>query len=104
MTEKRIGGNQVPHVIDIALVEVLLAGELEHRGLETCVADHDRRAEGSRLVELRLVVQCQLLLLFVMAEDHGPVLRPDVDTLAIDGGGVVCFPEDFEQFRVGNLG
>jgi hypothetical protein len=44
-----------------------------------------------------------LLLLGIMVEDAGAVLRADVWTLAVRSGGVVHFVEEFEELAVGYL-
>ena len=45
-----------------------------------------------------------LLLFSVMVKDAGAILRATVWTLAVGGGGIVHFVEEFEELAVCDLG
>ncbi len=63
----------------------------------------DRCMKGFGCFELVLILLGQFPLLIVMVENYRAVLRADVVSLAIERGRVVCFPENLEQFRIGDL-
>ena len=76
------------------------------RGIEVFVGLYggdDGPGKGAAFVELVFIVSGLFFLGLVVIEDDAAVLGALVVTLAVEGSGVVGFPENFEEFVVGDL-
>jgi len=88
-------------VVVIIILVVGLGGE--KRGGRGEIG-HDRLAEGAAGGEVLIRLQRGFSLRFGVEEDDGAILRAEVVALAVEGRGVVNFPEDREQLLVGDEG
>jgi len=105
-------GNEAHHPLGIdmaagqaALFQILLV--VVFRGVKRNRRDNLRRDRFGIAVRLlqRLFRSLGLrLLLGRMEKNRGAVLRTPVRALAVDLGGIVVFPENFQQVGIGDFG
>ena len=81
---------------EIILVIVLRRIEFRKSGY----FGYDRFVVGLVFVQLLLIVLRLLPLLFIMVKDHAAVLRAYIISLPVEAGGIMHFPEYFQQFVI----